>query len=319
MRSIALSAVTLAGITTMFALGAVGADARAAGGKGTIKRDGATILVKFDKPAHAHTVVGEEGDAILGTTAGKVSIVKLHSGKGVDQALDRYQRRDDVVYAEPNFLAAATLSAPNDPYYTQQWGLSKVDALDGWAVYPGTYSASPGPTIAVIDTGVDTTHPDLSAHLLLASGANCLSGVCDGSGLVADDNGHGTHVTGIAAALTNNNMTGIDRHGFVRRRLGRDRLGHEPRGEGDQPQLGRLRVLVDALRRRDVSSQRWCSRRRRGGERQHLRGVLPGRLPGCRRRRRHRLGGRESVVLELRVARRVRLRSRCVDPVDVYG
>jgi thermitase len=208
MRSLALSAVTLAGITAMLALGAAGADAGATGGKGTIKRDPGTILVKFDKPTHARTAADEEGDTILGETAGKVSIVELHAGKGVDQALDRYQRRDDVVYAEPNFLATATLAAPNDPSYSSQWGLSKVDAIDGWTVYPGSYSAPFGPTIAVVDTGVDVTHPDLSSHLLLGSAANCVSDVCDGSGSVADDNGHGTHVAGIAAALANN-QTGV--------------------------------------------------------------------------------------------------------------
>jgi subtilisin family serine protease len=114
------------------------------------------------------------------------------------------------VYAEPNYLATATvLSPPNDPSFSAQWGLPKIGATDGWTVYPGSYTAAAaGPAIAIVDTGVDVTHPDLSAHLLLGSGANCVAGTCNGSGSVADDSGHGTHVSGIAAAVTNNE-TGV--------------------------------------------------------------------------------------------------------------
>jgi subtilisin family serine protease len=208
MRSTALSVITMAALAAILAAAATGAASRAAAGHGAIKRDPSTILVKFAKPAQAHALAAQQGDTEIGETAGKVSIVRLHAGKGVDDALDRYQHRRDVVFAEPNFLASATLAAPNDPSFKSQYGLVRIGATDGWGVYPGSYSAAAGPTIAVVDTGVDVTHPDLSGHLLLGSAANCLSGICDRSASVADDEGHGTHVAGIAAALANN-QTGI--------------------------------------------------------------------------------------------------------------
>ncbi len=58
--------------------------------------------------------------------------------------------------------------------------------------------------IATIDTGIDTTHPDLAPHLDLAHSYNCL-----GPGVPVDDNGHGTHVAGIAAAAFNSDGFGV--------------------------------------------------------------------------------------------------------------
>jgi subtilisin family serine protease len=58
--------------------------------------------------------------------------------------------------------------------------------------------------IATIDSGIDTTHPDLAPHLDLAHSYNCV-----GSGVPEDDNGHGTHVAGIAAAVFNSDGFGI--------------------------------------------------------------------------------------------------------------
>ena len=58
--------------------------------------------------------------------------------------------------------------------------------------------------IATIDTGIDATHPDLAPHLDLAHSYNCL-----GPGVPVDDNGHGTHVAGIAAAAFNSDGFGV--------------------------------------------------------------------------------------------------------------
>jgi subtilisin family serine protease len=70
-----------------------------------------------------------------------------------------------------------------------------------------------GETICIIDTGINYTHPDLSGKLLdghcYASGGNCPDGSSDqdGNDSINDDNGHGTHVAGIAAA--NGTLTGV--------------------------------------------------------------------------------------------------------------
>src|SRR5206468_1832965 len=88
------------------------------------------------------------------------------------------------------------------------WGLSRIQAFDAFAQYPGSYFSGAGATVAVVDTGIDTTGPDLSdGRVLTDSGANCLSGTCVAAA-AADDNGHGTNVAGVLAASAND-ATGI--------------------------------------------------------------------------------------------------------------
>ncbi len=90
---------------------------------------------------------------------------------------------------------------PNDPYYSSyyssQWGLSKIRAPEAWALSRGT-----GVLIAVLDTGTDYSHPDLSGKVRIDIDRDYINGDKD----AMDDNGHGTHVAGIAAAATNNSQ-----------------------------------------------------------------------------------------------------------------
>lgn len=90
--------------------------------------------------------------------------------------------------------------AATDPGRAQQWGLTKIHADQAWTKAKGA-----GITIAVVDTGIDLTHPDLKAHI--ASHYDCTSGSCVGGATAGnDDNGHGSHVAGIAAAVTSNGV-----------------------------------------------------------------------------------------------------------------
>ena len=88
----------------------------------------------------------------------------------------------------------------NDPLFPKQWGLDQIHAPAAWA--RGVKGS--GVTIAVVDTGVDLNHPDLSAHLV--QGADLQAGSNDCPAGPQDENGHGTHVAGIAAAVTNNGI-----------------------------------------------------------------------------------------------------------------
>ena len=105
-----------------------------------------------------------------------------------------------VVFAP--FASAASGGAPNDPLYSAQWGVAMVGGPQAWATSTGR-----GITIGVVDTGIDLTHEDLAAHVTASTdcvGSNGDPTQCHGTG--QDDNGHGTHVAGIAAAVSDNKL-----------------------------------------------------------------------------------------------------------------
>ena len=106
-----------------------------------------------------------------------------------------------VAYAQVDSWLApqATAVTPNDPYFTggmngQEWGETRDQANQAWSVTTGSSTV----TIAVVDSGVDPTQPDLQG--VLVPGWNVLTN----SPSTADTYGHGTEVAGIAVAATNN-------------------------------------------------------------------------------------------------------------------
>ena len=84
--------------------------------------------------------------------------------------------------------------APSDPSYTDQWALAQI----GWDAARETFTAAGSAVVAVLDTGVETSHPDLDGSIV--AGASIL----EGSTWSNDPNGHGTAMAGIIAARTDN-------------------------------------------------------------------------------------------------------------------
>jgi subtilisin family serine protease len=117
--------------------------------------------------------------------------------------LAAYARHPSVAHADPT-IKLSQASIPNDPGYGQQWALPKI----GWDQVYGSVSISGTATIAVLDTGVDASHPDLSGRM--AAGYSSLGGATGGDP-DKDPNGHGTALAGIAAASVNNatGMAGV--------------------------------------------------------------------------------------------------------------
>ena len=120
--------------------------------------------------------------------------VPAYALENVKSALSRNPHFNFVEY---NFLAEA-VTTPNDAYFSSQWHLPIISAPQGWDVSTGSGSVP----IAIIDSGVDPTHPDLSSKLI--PGFNFLYDNMD----THDVLGHGTAVAG-AAAATSNNYNGV--------------------------------------------------------------------------------------------------------------
>jgi subtilisin family serine protease len=105
---------------------------------------------------------------------------------------ERLSRNPHIKFAEVDRRVRHEL-ATNDPYLGSEWHLQKVGAPAAWDSSLGS-----GITIAILDTGVDASHPDLAGSLV--PGRN----VYDGNTNTADVYGHGTKVAGSAAAAANN-------------------------------------------------------------------------------------------------------------------
>jgi len=124
-------------------------------------------------------------------------------------------KSSDIAYIEPNWKYH-TMHVPNDPKIGDQWGLDKIKAWDAWDLSLGSQKV----VVAVIDTGIDYTHPDLKNQMWVnEKELNGKAGVDDdGNGYVddiygydfankdgdpIDDHDHGTHCAGVIGAEHN--------------------------------------------------------------------------------------------------------------------
>ncbi|MDD1724652.1 MAG: S8 family serine peptidase [Methanospirillum sp.] len=170
------------------------------------------------------------------------------TGSSLDEAMKLYNASPNVLYVEPDYkislspvettgktenpgeLAINTARYPNDPGFQYLWGLQNtgqapfygtadadIDAPEAWSVTTGSSSV----IVGIIDTGVDYTHPDLSANIWQNT-AEVINGKDDDkNGYIddirgwnfasknnnpMDDNGHGTHCAGTIAAIGNNGI-----------------------------------------------------------------------------------------------------------------
>ncbi len=132
----------------------------------------------------------------------QAGVVRLDAGLNPDSVRMFLQALPGVRYVERNYLAF-TCNPPSDPLFPQQWGLTKIQAIQAWALWQPQRTVY----IAILDTGIDATHPDLSQKVRRYSngsvyGYNALNNTSNAH----DVQGHGTHCAGIAAAHTNNGI-----------------------------------------------------------------------------------------------------------------
>ncbi|HZP81421.1 MAG TPA: S8 family serine peptidase, partial [Chthonomonadaceae bacterium] len=146
--------------------------------------------------------------APLGDSAGQEPVLHAHrlrlrQGVSVQDALTYLRQQPGVAYAEPNYLLHAT-ATPNDPSFASQWALKKIQADQAWAAWQPKTAV----IVAVVDTGIDGTHPDLRNKMLRDASGNILGydATTSTPGAAADDNGHGTHCAGIIGAQIDNGL-----------------------------------------------------------------------------------------------------------------
>lgn len=160
----------------------------------------------------------------------------------IEEAAERLRARPDVFHVEINHPVYYCFS-PNDQYFPgngrynsshagliDQWGLTRVEAPSAWDI---TRSRAGDRVIAIIDTGVDSDHPELANRMFKDSSGKVIGyNSLENNGNFKDDNGHGTHVAGIASGFTNNGL-GIAGMAFATSRimpvkvLGRDGGGSD--------------------------------------------------------------------------------------------
>lgn len=149
------------------------------------------------------------------------------NGVAVYEAVDALKELADVEYAEPNYLVystalpeSETTKFEEEPLFKEQWAFNAINLKNVWTKKTITDKR---PVIAILDTGVDTEHPDLAANIWTnereANGAEGADDDANGfkddlhgwdfvdqTARIGDWNGHGTHVAGIAAAVGNNGV-----------------------------------------------------------------------------------------------------------------
>lgn len=154
----------------------------------------------------------------------------------VQAAMQTIKTMSDIEWVQPNYIYHTCATAPNDPYYSKQWGIASIKADKAWDVTQG----SPDVIIAIVDTGVDWQHEDLKANIWKNPGEIPDDGIDNDQNGFIDDvrgwsfvnvtpqvdsngnpiqevyrprnnnpmdyQGHGTFLSGIIAAETNNSI-----------------------------------------------------------------------------------------------------------------
>src|SRR4051812_22849739 len=197
-RAVALAAVT----ATLCATGVTAAFASASpsvpGSGGTVR-----LIVQTAKGLSA-----TQRSAVVGRNGGthKRDITDLRAqvidvpASDVSAYLNRYKHDSSVTNVEVD-QTRKVAAAPNDPAYADQWALPKVS----WDTARDAMTPAGSSTVAVVDTGVDASVADLSSQLVPGWSAF-------GTDPTVDPNGHGTWVSSIAAAATDNGsgIAGVD-------------------------------------------------------------------------------------------------------------
>jgi thermitase len=150
------------------------------------------ILVKAKAGKDLKANAAKHGATKVEELSGAWKLVKVPAGKAAE-FVAKFNADADVELAELDYIHTINVT-PNDPSYGSQYHLPKIQANLAWDIHTGTSGA----TVAIVDTGVDIQHPDLSSKIV--AGYDFVNNDTNAD----DDQGHGTHCAGIATASTGN-------------------------------------------------------------------------------------------------------------------
>lgn len=166
------------------------------------------IIVKYREgsfPVTARAAPGLPGGGQPGRKLrDNLRLVPVEPGRPVSEVLSDFRRDPAVEYAEPDYIRTVQV-VPNDPEFSRQLSLAIIKAPSAWDINTGNRAVK----IAVLDTGVDLNHPDLSPNIWDNRGLK--TDFVDGDNCAMDVLGHGTKVAGIIAARGNDayGITGV--------------------------------------------------------------------------------------------------------------
>jgi hypothetical protein len=151
---------------------------------------------------------------------GRIYRIRLDPGaaQSLPEIVEAYRSSPEVEYAEFNYIVTVD-KTPDDRLYSSQWALDKISAPRAWEVSTGSAES----VVAVLDTGVDYNHRDITDNMWINEAElNGAGGIDDddngyiddiygynfvyNNGDPLDDHGHGTHCSGIIAARGNNGL-----------------------------------------------------------------------------------------------------------------
>jgi len=140
------------------------------------------LLVRFaPKPDGKQRTLSEKNDFLDSIYGGNVkhsykivpglTLVKLRENLSVEDAVPAFKATSGILYAEPNYKIKLLSTFPNDPNFSQLWGMhntgqtggtedADIDAIEAWDIITDSNII-----VAVLDTGVDYTHPDLADNI----------------------------------------------------------------------------------------------------------------------------------------------------------
>lgn len=158
------------------------------------------ILVKFksdvSEDLKRNIIASEEATEKSEIPRIKVKVLKVREDK-LEETLQRLSNHPNVEFAEKNYLGEVDAITPNDPQWVNQWQPQRVKAPEAWDKSTGS-----GVVVAALDTGVYANHEDLQGQLV--AGFDIVNNDNQPDDDHWADEGHGTPVTGVIAAITNN-------------------------------------------------------------------------------------------------------------------